>query len=55
MVSAAARFGRFLLAIVLAAAIDAGLARRWARRQRLALLAAIWVLFYALYWGLVPG
>ena len=53
--SAAARLGRFLLAVIGTALVDAVLARRLARRGRLALLACFWVLFYALYWSLVSA
>jgi hypothetical protein len=53
--SAAARLGRFLLAVIGATLVDAVLARRLARRARLALLAGFWGLFYVLYWSLVSS
>jgi membrane protein YqaA with SNARE-associated domain len=52
LASAAARLGRFLLAVTGAAMINGLLARRLTRRSRLALIAGSWVLFYALYWSL---
>lgn len=43
------RLPRFLLVIALVACIDRLLATRWPARARLRLLAACWVLFYAVY------
>lgn len=53
--SLVARLARFALAVALAGAIDALLARRLARRGRLALLAGFWLVFYGAYFALMPG
>ena len=49
------RLPRFLLVAVVVGAISALLERWMTTRQRLLLLAALWLLFYAGYFALMPG
>ena len=48
------RLPRFVAIALFVAAISGGLERRMTVRQRLALLAALWTLFYAFYFAVMP-
>lgn len=50
-VSAGARLGRFLLAVILATFVNACLEPFLGRRLRLLAMVGLWVVFYAHYWG----
>ncbi|HET6469819.1 MAG TPA: hypothetical protein VFG43_15715 [Geminicoccaceae bacterium] len=54
-VSVPARLARFVLLVLLVAAIDRALASRLALRLRLALLAGAWSVFYAAYFVRMSG
>lgn len=49
------RLPRFLLVALLAGGVSAILERWMTRRRRLMLLAALWAVFYAGYFALMPG
>lgn len=51
LASAAARLGRFLLAVALATLLHAFLKPLMGRRWRLLVLAGLWGVFYAFFWG----
>lgn len=55
LASGAARAGRFLLTVLLAVLVDRLLARLAGRRARLWIFGGFWVVFYILFWTLVPG
>ncbi len=55
LASPVARGARFALAVLLADQVSRRLPAAWPRRNRLALLAAFWVVFYAGYFALTPG
>jgi len=46
---------RFVVAVLLADGINRALARRLTRRQRLGLLGAVWLVFYAVYFAVMPN
>jgi membrane protein YqaA with SNARE-associated domain len=54
-VSVPARALRFVLVVALSDAISRRLAGRLTLRQRVGLLASIWLLFYAVYWAAMPN
>lgn len=49
LVSALARFGRFVITAMITAAISSYLSKWLSHRQRAVILAIFWVVFYALY------
>lgn len=49
------RLPRFVAVALFVAAISGRLERRMTVRQRLALLAVLWTLFYAIYFAVMPG
>jgi len=49
------RLPRFVAVALFVAAISGRLERRMTLRQRLMLLAALWALFYAFYFAVMPG
>lgn len=49
------RLPRFVAVALFVAAISSRLERRMTMRQRLFVLAALWALFYAFYFGMMPG
>ena len=49
------RLPRFLAVALFAGTISEALARRMSVRQRLGLLAALWVIFYAFYFAVMPS
>jgi membrane protein YqaA with SNARE-associated domain len=53
-VSFAARMFRFALAVLATGGLDRLLSRRVPKRGRLALLAGVWLVFYAGYFSLMP-
>ena len=54
-ISVPARALRFVLVVALSDAISRRLAGRLTLRQRAGLLASIWLLFYAIYWAVMPN
>jgi hypothetical protein len=54
-VSMPARAFRFVLVVALSDAVSRRLAGRLTLGQRAGLLASIWLLFYAVYWAMMPN
>jgi membrane protein YqaA with SNARE-associated domain len=50
-----ARAARFIVVVLVAAWIDVRLRSRLDQRQRLTVLALVWIVFYATYFSIVPG